>query len=299
MTSTQLPGWLRKHLFLNKTFSDLSEKELQDLKSRLAKFSPERPEISIVIPAWNEGKTIHRTLSSLADNTADVGIEIIVINNNSTDHTQQVLDQLGVRNYFQPLQGIALARQMGLEKARGKYHLCADADTFYPPNWAITMVKPMEVDPAIAGVYGRYSFLPTQGDGRLFLWLYEKITGVLIRIRKKRREHINFLGFNMGFVTQTGRTTGGFNVTRVRQFSNAAGDEGFVEESEDGRMALNLKRIGSLKLITDSRARVFTSSRRLEAEGGIYQSFLNRLKLHTLRLKEYVAGRNIEEGERK
>ena len=299
MNSTQLPGWIPKHLYQNKSFRDLNEAEFLDLKNRLAKFSPHSPEISIVIPAWNEGDNIHRTLSSLAESTGDFQIEIIVINNNSTDHTQEVLDQLAVRNYFQPLQGIAHARQMGLEKARGKYHLCADADTFYPPHWAETMIRPMANDPGIAGVYGRYSFMPPEGEGRLFLWLYEKITGILIRIRKKKREHINFLGFNMGFVTEIGRITGGFNVARVRQFSNAAGDEDFVDESEDGRMALNLKKIGSLKLITDSRARVFTSSRRLQAEGGILQSFINRLKLHTLRLKEYVAGSNIEEGERK
>lgn len=293
MFSTQLPAWVRKHQFINKSFGQLSPDEFLDLKNRLERFSPDAPEISVVIPAWNEGDNIYRTLSSLADMRSNRYIEIIVINNNSTDHTQEVLDKLGVRNYFQPQQGIAHARQMGLEKARGKYHLCADADTFYPTNWAITMVKPMEDDPTIAGVYGRYSFLPPEGKSRLFLWFYEKITGMLIRIRKKKREHINFLGFNMGFLAEAGRTSGGFNVSQVRQFSNSG--ENFVDESEDGRMALNLKKTGSLKLINDHRARVFTSSRRLLAEGGIFQSFFNRLELHTFRLKEYVAGRKIEE----
>lgn len=297
MSVFKIPGWVRKHQYPGKKLSDLDAAELEDLQRRLSRFRPENPEISIVIPAWNEGDQIFRTLSSLADNTAGMAIEIIVINNNSTDHTQDVLDRLGVLNYFQPLQGIAHARQMGLEKAKGRYHLCADADTFYPPQWAAAMVRPMEHDAGIAGVYGRYSFLPQEGSGRWPLWIYEKITGILIRVRKRKREHINFLGFNMGFVTETGRVTGGFNVRRARQFSNTAGTEGFVDESEDGRMAVNLMSRGRLKLISDSRARVFTSSRRLLAEGGIFQSFVTRVKMHSVRLTEYLSGKKIRQSD--
>lgn len=295
MSVFTLPPWVRKHQFLNKKFSDLEAAELADLKSRLSQFQPSNPEISIVIPAWNEGDQIFRTLSSLADMAIDKATEIIVINNNSTDHTQEVLNRLGVITYFQPLQGIAHARQMGLEKAQGRYHLCADADTFYPPEWAAAMVGPMQQDHRIAGVYGRYSFLPPNGSQRWPLWIYEKITGILIRIRRRKREHINFLGFNMGFVSETGRITGGFNVSQPRQFNNLAGIEGFVDESEDGRMAVNLMTRGRLKLITDSRARVFTSSRRLLAEGGILQSFINRVRVHSLRLTEYILGKKIEQ----
>lgn len=297
MSLFSVPAWVRKHQYPNKKFSDLSTTELEDLTDRLRRFRPAKPEVSIVIPAWNEGDQIFRTLSSLADTVTDKATEIIVINNNSTDHTQEVLDRLGVVSYFQPLQGIAHARQMGLEKAHGKYHLCADADTFYPPYWPAAMVRPMLQDPRIAGVYGRYSFLPPVGSQRWPLWMYEKLTGILIRIRKRKREHINFLGFNMGFVTETGRITGGFNVTRARQFSNIAGADGFVDESEDGRMAVNLMSRGKLELISDRRARVFTSSRRLLAEGGIFQSFMTRVKMHSLRLTEYVSGKKIEKSD--
>lgn len=288
-----MPEWIKPHLYDGKTYDTLSEKDINELRNRLSFFSSENPDVSIMIPAWNEENNIFRTLSSLASNITKYKVEIVVINNNSSDRTKKLLQEIGVRNFLQPLQGTPFARQLGLEIARGKYHLCADSDTYYPPKWIDLMVQPMIDDQNIVGVYGRYSFIPLSGKSRALLVPYEVVTGALIRLRKINREHINVLGFNMGFVTQIGKITGGFKVTEVRKFDNALGSDYFVDEAEDGRMALNLKKKGGLKLITNSKARVFTSSRRLQAEGGIFQSFLNRFKLHTGRLKEYISGKKL------
>lgn len=288
-----MPEWIKPHLYDGKTYDTLSEKDINELRNRLSFFSSENPDVSIMIPAWNEENNIFRTLSSLASNITKYKVEIVVINNNSSDRTKKLLQEIGVRNFLQPLQGTPFARQLGLEIARGKYHLCADSDTYYPPKWIDLMVQPMIDDQNIVGVYGRYSFIPPPGKSRALLVPYEVVTGALIRLRKINREHINVLGFNMGFVTQIGKITGGFKVTEVRKFDNALGSDYFVDEAEDGRMALNLKKKGKLKLITNPQARVFTSSRRLQAEGGIFQSFLNRFKLHTGRLKEYISGKKL------
>lgn len=148
----------------------------------------------------------------------------------------------------------------------------------------------MVKNPNIVGVYGRYCFVPPAGENRLNLWLYEKITGVLVRIRKYNREYVNVLGFTMGFVTEIGRNSSAFAVNNVRKFDNALGSEAHVEESEDGRMAVNLKKKGSLKLVIKNGARVFTSSRRLTSEGGILSSFLRRIQLHFTRMSEYITG---------
>ena len=287
-----LPKWLAPHLFTGKKFSDLTTAELADLQNRISKFKHEQPDISVVIPAWNEENNIFRTLSSLSANETDYKVEIVVINNNSKDNTQAALDQLGVRSYLQPEQGTPHARQMGLEKAKGKYHLCADSDTFYPPKWIDLMVKPMVEDTGITGVYGRYCFIPPEGQGRFGLWLYELMTGVLVQIRKRKREYLNTLGFNMGFVTQVGRDTGGFKVNQVRKFDNAAGSDYFVDEAEDGTMALNLKKKGRLKLVLDSKARVFTSPRRLMYDGGVWAAFKNRFKGHGSGMGEYITGKS-------
>jgi glycosyltransferase involved in cell wall biosynthesis len=288
-----LPKWLKPHLYEGKNFNDLSTADLDDLRERLSTFKSEVPDVSIMIPAWNEENNIYRTLSSLSANTTSLKVEIVVINNNSTDQTQMVLDKIGVKNYLQPTQGTAFARQLGLEKAKGKYHLCADSDSFYPPKWIDLMCKPLMAGNGVVGVYGRYSFIPAKNESRFPWYLYEKVTGVLVRIRKIKREHINFLGFNMGFITAVGRENGGFNVSQTRTFDNALGSDGFVEEAEDGRMAVNLKKTGVLKLVTDNDARVFTSARRINAEGGLLTSFKTRILKHTGQLSEYVNGEEV------
>lgn len=292
MSILSLPKWIEPHLFKGKKFNDLTANELADLKKRISNFKHEQPDISVMIPAWNEADNIFRTLSALSANQTDYKVEIVVINNNSTDGTQQVLDELGVRSYLETKQGTSHARQLGLEKARGKYHLCADSDTFYPPKWIDLMVAPMIKDTGITGVYGRYSFIPPQGQGRFGLWLYELMTGALVQIRKRNREYLNTLGFNMGFVTEIGRTTGGFKVNKVRKFDNAAGSDYFVDEAEDGTMALNLKKKGRLKLVLNAKARVYTSPRRLMYDGGVWAAFMNRFKSHGSGLGEYITGKS-------
>lgn len=289
----KLPFWLKRHLYLNKGFADLTSAELNNIKTKLSKFQHASPEVSVMIPAWNEANNIFRTLSSLAASNTKRKVEIVVINNNSTDETQQVLDQLGVRSYFEAQQGITFARQLGLEKAKGKYHLCADSDTFYPAGWIDAMVAPLEKNNGVVGVYGRYAFIPEEAYNRFFFWIYERFAGVIIRLRKRNREHINFLGFNMGFLTEVGLANGGFKVENVRKFDNAFGSDYYVDESEDGRMAVNLMKTGKLKLVKSTKATVFTSSRRLIAEGGILKAFKYRFKLHSKRITEYLNGSKI------
>ena len=292
MSTFSLPKWIKPHLFLNKRFIDLTEAEIDTLKERLGALRNDNPEVTVAIPAWNEENNIYRTLSSLADSKTKYKVELIVINNNSSDATQQVLDKLGVRSYFQQIQGTPYARQMGLDKAMGKFYLCADADTFYPPQWIDLMVDPMTKTAEVTGVYGRYSFLPPRGEGRLGLWFYELLTGIIIRVRQNRREHLNVYGFNMGFVTEIGLSTGGFNVSSSRVYAGVVGND-TTNDAEDGRMARNLKTKGRLHLVTDPGARVFTSPRRLLDDGSIWNAFLKRTKRQLMILPEYLMGKKV------
>jgi glycosyltransferase involved in cell wall biosynthesis len=293
MSIFNIPAWLKPHFYSGKNFKDLTAEEILELRQRLSRFKATEPEVSVVIPAWNEADSIFKTLSSLAATRTKKQVELIVINNNSTDATQTLLDALDVKSYFQPNQGISYTRQMGLMKAKGKYHLCADSDTFYPPNWIDLMIDPLINKEGYVGVYGRYSFIPAPGENRLPLSIYEAITGVLIRLRRYKREHLNVLGFNMGFITGLGIKNGGFEVTEARMFDNAKGSTGFVEEAEDGRMALNLKLSGKLYLVKQRGARVYTSSRRLTAEGGLFEAFKSRVLLHSNKIGEYIKGAEV------
>jgi len=282
-----LPEWVRSHLYEHKNYADLSFTEIESIKKRISIFRNPDPDVSIVIPVWNEQDSIFRTLSSLSANITDYKVEIIVINNNSSDRSQEVLDLLGVISYFEPKQGIHYARQLGLEKAKGTYQLCADADTIYPHKWIDLMVAPMKNTKGVTGVYGRYSFIPPKGNGRLGLWFYELITAAIIRIRQRKRQYLNVYGFNMGLITKIGLETGGFKTITKRQYGSMVGSD-FVNDSEDGRMARNLLTKGRIALVTDAKARVFTSSRRLMDDGSIWKAFMNRVRVQLRIFKEFA-----------
>ena len=117
--------------------------------------------------AHNEEKRILSCLWSLCENQHNYPVEILVINNHSTDHTEEVLKELGVTYFNEYQKGPGFARQCGLNHARGKYHLCIDADTLYPPQYISTMIKVLQ-DKEVAGAYALWSFLPNEHHLGLF-----------------------------------------------------------------------------------------------------------------------------------
>ncbi|RMG25480.1 MAG: glycosyltransferase family 2 protein [Bacteroidetes bacterium] len=277
-----LPAWIKQHTFEYDP-ADLPKQQVERIRYKLKRFNAEKPEVSIVIPAYNEEANILNTLSSLAELELDYPTELFVVNNNSTDRTQEILDTLEIRSYFQPVQGIKHARQMGLEKAKGIYLLQADADSIYPPYWGIDYVEALK-DPQVMMVYGRHSVIPSEGTPRFSMGLYEMAAGVLYKIRQRNREYINVLGFNSAFRTKDALEKGSYDHT--------------PQGSEDGHMAMTLMQYGKLKLIPSDRARVWTDDRRLMEAGSFSAAFARRFKREASRLLEYVKGSQLPEDER-
>lgn len=101
----------------------------------------ERPEylLSIIIPAYNNDRFIADTLQSL-QNGITHEVEIIIVNDGSTDNTEkQILDfyerypNAHVKYIYQDNQGVAIARNVGLENASGKYIAFVDSDDAISP----------------------------------------------------------------------------------------------------------------------------------------------------------------------
>jgi len=191
-----LPVWL-KTLYTKYTSNNKpTNNDINDLKCRLKQFDVENPIVSIVIPAWNEEENIMKTIASLANNKFDFQCELIVINNNSTDNTQSILDNVGIRSIIETNQGIAPARRRGLLESRGKYHLCCDADTIYPPTWIREMTETLQKNEkqGVACIYGAYSFIPSQGKSRFVLALYETISNIVRSFTLRKAEHKKVMG---------------------------------------------------------------------------------------------------------
>lgn len=267
------PEWLQKHLDIPADPFTLSERRFEEIRNKMKNFSAEDPEVSVMIPCWNEEPNIVRTISTFSEQTTQRKTEIVFVNNNSTDRTAELLDKCGAVSIFVEKQGISFARQAGLERAKGKYHLCADADSFYPPDWIETMVKALE-DESVTCVYGRYSFIPPEGKGRFALGVHEIIAESLFTLRNRRRQYLNVGGANFGFRTADGKKVGGFNTARPKW--------------SDGWMAMTLADLGKIQLVKSNNARVWTSARRLMADGSLGKAFVRRFKKEIGRLYEYV-----------
>jgi len=93
-----------------------------------------KPIVTVVIPAYNSEKHIKKAIDSAFNQ--DVELEVIVINDASTDKTVQVLEAYQDRADFTLLHnehnsGVALSRNRGVEKARGEYVAFLDADDWW------------------------------------------------------------------------------------------------------------------------------------------------------------------------
>ena len=116
---------------------------IRDIALKFKRLLCDEPEVSIVIPAYNEEDNILKMLASLSDSSTNKKLEIIVVNNNSSDSTGEIAKATGVICIDESQQGITAARNAGLSKAKGGYIINADADTIYPPDWIDHMVNPL------------------------------------------------------------------------------------------------------------------------------------------------------------
>ncbi len=285
-----VPTWVRKHNFINGDWKQASDSQLDKIKQGLLKFNEAKPVISVVIPVWNEEKNLLRTLSSFSAMELKYPTELIIVNNNSSDSTQALLDRLGVDSMLETRQGIAHARLAGLKASRGVYQLCGDGDSLYPPHWVENLVKPLMENEKITCVYANYSFLPFGKAGRIQLGFYELMAEILFEYRRIRREFLNVRGANFGFRIHQGIAVKGFEMPVTRVFDNDESSKDFVVFGEDGRMGRKLGELGKLKLVRDNKARMWTSSRRLLKDGTLFHAFVKRIQNESGKLIEYAFG---------
>ena len=94
--------------------------------------------ISVIVPAYNEEAWLPATLDSIqaaADHlwaTANVTVELIVVDNNSTDETAAIARNRGAAVVREPVPGIGRARNAGARKATGQVLVFVDADVRVP-----------------------------------------------------------------------------------------------------------------------------------------------------------------------
>jgi cellulose synthase/poly-beta-1,6-N-acetylglucosamine synthase-like glycosyltransferase len=150
---------------------------------------------------------------------------------------------------------------MGMEKAKGKYILLADADCYYPENWVNEMVAALQRDDVVC-VYGRYAFISEPGYPRWKLFLLEQMKNLIAEVRHYKRPYLNAYGMSMGYVREHGMKIG-FVMHKIR--------------GEDGRMCFDLMQYGEVKQVKSGKAIVWTNPRSLQRDGGFGKALSNRI----------------------
>jgi glycosyltransferase involved in cell wall biosynthesis len=146
------------------------------------------PLLSVVIPVFNEVRTIDRIIAAVQ--AVELDLEVIVVDDFSTDGTRDRLAGLARDNdrlhvlLHDRNQGKGAALRTGFDAARGRFVIVQDADLEYDPNDFHKLIKPLLDDEADV-VYGsRFSdlngepfTLHTFGN-QVLTWLSNKRTGL-------------------------------------------------------------------------------------------------------------------------
>jgi len=134
--------------------------------------------LSVIIPAFNEARTIHLILDKVKAVTliSDIQKEVILINDCSTDNTEQAIESYIAANTELPIKylkhdinkGKGAAIHTGIQNATGEYLIIQDADLEYDPEEYNDLLKPI-VKGFADVVYGS-RFMGGNPHRVLFFW---------------------------------------------------------------------------------------------------------------------------------
>lgn len=149
--------------------------------------------VSVIIPAYNRADSIANTISSIISQKYRP-LEIIIVDDGSTDNTYEIVqpylqkkELLSIKYYYQKNQGVSVARNTGISKAKGEFISFLDSDDILLPEKIENQVNILECGAEVC--YGKvrcvsatHSYInalqkPTEDPVKQFL-LFENITQI-------------------------------------------------------------------------------------------------------------------------
>jgi len=118
------------------------------------------PAVSVVVPTFNRSRLLERTLQSLAAQRAAPPFEVLVVDNNSSDGTRDVVESCArgwpsLRYLFERQAGASCARNRGIAESRAPIVGFIDDDVEAEPTWVATIHRTFRREPTIDCIGGR------------------------------------------------------------------------------------------------------------------------------------------------
>jgi glycosyltransferase involved in cell wall biosynthesis len=230
---------------------------------------------SIVIPTFNEGERLHRTVDSILNDTTYAPIEVIVVDDGSTDGScdryQRGDERLRVIRTASV--GIPRARNLGAGHARGEYVLFIDAHCTVSPDWIERFVAALR-DPDVGIVGPAFTRLDeTEPRGCGNIWINQKLECAWLEPLDTDRPY------------EVPITPGGCQAFRKKTFEEIGGfDAGFTRWGyQDEEICLRAWLLG-YRVLVDPKVTVAhyfrTKAGYSVPDGDILLNFLRMIHLH-------------------
>lgn len=123
--------------------------------------SARAPEVSVVLSTYNRADRLPAAVDALLNQIGDVPYEVIVVDNNSSDDTAEVVRRIAadagnrVRYAFEPRQGLSHGRNTGIALARSPIIAFTDDDVRVSSDWIVQLRRAFDAHPDAGYVGGR------------------------------------------------------------------------------------------------------------------------------------------------
>ena len=227
--------------------------------------------VSFIIPAYNESNYIDVCLGSIYQeirrwnhfNSKDDKFEVIVVDNNSVDGTDEIAKSYGATVVYELKKGITHARQAGFKAAKYDIQAYIDADNFLQYGW-LDNLKEFD-DPEVVAISGPPYYHNFNIFYRTCAALFYKIT---------------MIAHKFGPTIQ-----GGNYVVRKSALEKIGGHStDILFYGEDTDLALRLSKVGKIKLLP--KMWIYFSDRRFKTQGYFDTTFtyiINYFSVHILK----------------
>lgn len=221
-----------------------------------------RPQVSFVVPAYNEERLLPACLAAIRAEIERTGCtaEVIVVNNASTDATADLAAATpGVAVVDQPVKGLVQARSAGFRISRGLLIANIDADTLIPEGWLARVLQAFEQNPKLVCLSGPYDYYDVPIHIRAFARTFYLVGYATYAFNK----HV----MGVGAMVQGG------NFVLVRDVMERLGgySNAFTFYGEDTDVARRMSKVGDVVFTFKLMAK--SSGRRLRGDGLVMTGF--------------------------